>query len=82
MQLFGGGFTAARGYAGGAGFDPDADSVEIDGEVVAVSELQEVPEIWGDIGCRGGIGCDEVSGLQEVPRMHTDYFAPLTLALT
>ena len=50
MQLFGGGFTAARGYAGGAGFDPDADSVEIDGEVVAVSELQEVPEIWGDIG--------------------------------
>ena len=49
MQLFGGGFTAARGYAGGAGFDPDADSVEIEGEIVAVSDLQEVPQICGDL---------------------------------
>ena len=50
MQLFGGAFTAAKGYAGGAGFDPEADSIEIDGEIVAVSDLQEVPEIWGDTG--------------------------------
>ena len=45
MQLFGGAFTTAKGYAGGAGFDPEVETIEIAGEIVEIGDLQEVSRV-------------------------------------